>query len=157
LNLAAQAIDLHVNGPLADRIAVAIAAGKLEPRHGLARRGREQAHHLTLAISEMDHLLAALEVAATEVEYEFAKAHRLERWRWRGARAVEDVADPARELARFEWLADIVVSPALEPLDAAFRLAACGQHQDRYTRARAQIAGKLEAALTRHHDIENHQ
>src|SRR5262249_57990023 len=48
LDLAAQAIDLHVHGPLAD--GVAVAAGEVEPRHDLARGSREQAHHLALAI-----------------------------------------------------------------------------------------------------------
>ena len=61
------------------------------------------------------------------------------------------------ELARLERLADVVVGADLEPLDAAFGLAARGQHQDRHARGRAQRAGELETGLARHHHVEDQE
>src|SRR5262245_29079941 len=74
LDLAAEAVDLNVDGALADGAAV---AGKRKPRHRIAGRGRQHPQHLAFPVGKMDGLLAALELAAPDVEQEFAKAHRL--------------------------------------------------------------------------------
>src|SRR5262249_7237476 len=73
LDLAAQAVDLHVDGALAGR---AVVAGERLPRHRLAGGGGEQAQHVALAIRQPHDLLAALELPAPEMEAELAEAHR---------------------------------------------------------------------------------
>src|SRR5438874_2706594 len=63
LDLAAQPVDLHVDGALVH----AAVAGQCAARHGLARRHAEDAQHLALAVGEMDDLLALAQFAAAEV------------------------------------------------------------------------------------------
>src|SRR5947199_297422 len=77
LDLAAQPIDLHVDRAFTG---IAAIAGECQPRHGLAGRSSEQPQHLALAIGEVNDLLAALELAARDVEAELAEAHRFDRW-----------------------------------------------------------------------------
>ena len=54
-------------------------AGEREPRHGLARRRRQEPEHVALAVGQMDDLVAALELAARDVEDEIAEAHDFDR------------------------------------------------------------------------------
>src|SRR5262245_16284864 len=70
LDLAAQAIDLDVDGALAGGGAV---AGEREARHRLARARGEHAQHLAFAVGEMDDLLALAQLAARDVEHERAE------------------------------------------------------------------------------------
>ena len=72
-------------------------------------------------------------------------------------RALEDVGDAQRQFARLEWLGQIIVGADFETLDTALRLVARGQHQNRHGRAGANGAGEIEAALARHHDVEDHE
>src|SRR4029450_6996509 len=77
-----------------------------------AGRSSEQAHHLALAIGEMDQFVAALELAAVEVKDELAETHGFELRRGGRARALENIPDAQRQLARLERLADIVIGAA---------------------------------------------
>src|SRR4051794_21480387 len=52
----------------------AAIAGQRHTRHGLARRRREDAQHLALAVGEPDALLAFAQFAAREVKHERAEA-----------------------------------------------------------------------------------
>src|SRR5690348_5040949 len=71
LDLAAQPIDLHVHGALADRPAI---AGKRLPRHRLSRVCRQDPQHIALTVGQPDDLVAAAELATREMEYELAEA-----------------------------------------------------------------------------------
>jgi len=73
LDLAAQAIDLHVNGTLPDR---AVSAGERLPCDRVTGCCGEQAQHFALPIGEPHDLLAAFEFAADEMEPELTEAHR---------------------------------------------------------------------------------
>src|SRR4051812_41904593 len=74
LNLAAQAIDLHVDGALVDRTA---DAGERHARHGLAGRGGEHRQHLALAVGEPHDLVAAAKLGPADMKHELAEAQRL--------------------------------------------------------------------------------
>jgi len=63
LDLAAQAVDLHVDGALVD----GAVAGQRAARHGIAARQRQDAQHLALAVGEMDRLLALPQFAALQM------------------------------------------------------------------------------------------
>src|SRR5205807_1769744 len=138
LELAAQPIDLHIDGALAGRAAI---AGQRQSRHGLAGRTREQPQHVALTVGEADDLLAAPQLAARDVEAELAETHGLD-WRRRGgAGAAQYAGDAQRQLLGLERLADIVVGPDGEALDADRRLVARGQHGDWDARRRALLQG----------------
>src|SRR5437016_10714422 len=63
LDLAPQAVDLHVDGALVD----AAVAGERGARHGLAGGDAEDAPHLALACGEMDDVLASAQFPPTEM------------------------------------------------------------------------------------------
>src|SRR5882724_5817156 len=63
LDLAPQAVDLHVDGALVD----GAVAGQGAARHGLAGRDREDAQHLALAVGQVNDLVALAQFAAAEV------------------------------------------------------------------------------------------
>src|ERR1700748_2616894 len=63
LDLAAQPVDLHVDGALVD----AAIAGQRPARHGLAGGDRQDPQHLALAVGEMDDVLALAQLAAAEM------------------------------------------------------------------------------------------
>src|SRR5580700_8474543 len=67
LDLAAQPIDLHVDGALAHRLAV---AGQRLARHGLAGACGQDPQHFALAVGEADHLFAAAQFAARQMKHE---------------------------------------------------------------------------------------
>ncbi len=105
----------------------------------------------------MDHLLAAPQLAASQMKHEIAEAHRLDRRHRRHDGAAQDAGDAQRELARLERLRHIVVRAQLEAGDAAVGLGFRGQHQDRHRRSLAQRFRELEAGLARHHHVEYEQ
>ena len=84
LDLAAQAVDLHVDGALAGR-----AAGhhQLVAAHRLAGRGGEDRQDLALALGQVDDLAAALQFQLLAVEGERAEAELLDQRRGRAASA----------------------------------------------------------------------
>src|ERR1700722_15279940 len=63
-DLAPETVDLHVDRALVDR---AVAAGQRAARHGFARRGRQDAQHVALAVGEVNHLIALPQFAALEM------------------------------------------------------------------------------------------
>ena len=85
LDLAAQPVDLHVDRALADAVATVArpARGAAPSRPGLLA---SSAQHVAFAVGEVDDVVAALQLAAREMEDEVAEAHRLDRRR-RGAGA----------------------------------------------------------------------
>ena len=82
LDLAAQAVDLHVDRALADRAAV---AGERHARHGLARRRGEHAQHLALAVGQADRSSPLAQFAAPDVKHEGPEADGFGRRRRRRA------------------------------------------------------------------------
>src|SRR5262249_20581186 len=132
LDLAAQAIDLNVDGALADRAA---RPGERLARHRLARRRRQQPKHLALAIGEPDRVLAALELAAPEVKLEITEAHRFNGGSGCWPAAAQDTGYAQRELPRLEWLCEIIVCTDGQSLDTALGLRTCREHDDRNVRA----------------------
>jgi hypothetical protein len=71
--------------------------------------------------------------------------------------AAQDRLDAAEELAWIEGLGDIVIRAELEPHDAVDILATGGEHDDRYLRARAQLAAQRQAVFARQHQVEHQQ
>ena len=132
-------------------------AGKREARHRFARLVGKNAQHLALAIGQANDLVAAAQLAAHDMEDEFAEAHRFDRRRGGRPGALEDVADAQREFARLERLGHVIVGADLQPLDADLGFGARGQHQDRDARRRADRLGEVEAALARHHHVEDQE
>ncbi len=85
-----------------------LAAGSLpaSESRGTVSPGVADKHpqHVALAVGEADHLLAAPQFAARDMEDEIAEAHQFDRRRRRRLRALEDIADAQREFARLEGL-----------------------------------------------------
>src|SRR4030088_1971472 len=106
--------------------------GGRAPRRRLAGYGRQHAQHVALAVGEMDDLLAAAKLGASDMEHEGTEAYRLGRRGGRRAGALEDIGDPQRQLARLERLGQIVVRADLEARDPALLLGPRGEHQDRH-------------------------
>src|SRR5579871_6832066 len=73
LDFAPQAVDLNVDGALADRF---IVARKRLPRHRLADIRSEHPQHLALAIGQADRLFALAQLAAGKMENELTEPHR---------------------------------------------------------------------------------
>src|SRR6516165_8841720 len=154
LDLAPQAVDLHVDRALIDTT----VAGQRAARHGFSRSRREDAQHVTLAVGQMDDLLALAQFAAGEVIDVWTEGdllQRLSRRRRRGT--LEDVADPQRKLARLEGFCDIVIGADLQPLNARLSLVSRRQHHDGDRGGLADEAGEVEAGFAGHHDVENQQ
>ena len=103
----------------------------------------------------MDHLVAAPEVAARNMEQQLTETEEFDRRRGCRAGPLEDIGDAQRELARLERLAEVIVGAAFKPGNAAFCFAACGQHQNRHARGGAQRTRKFQSGLARHHDVED--
>src|SRR5690349_8373361 len=76
LDLATQAVDLHIHRALVDAVA---AASQRAARDRLARRVGENAQHLALAVGEMDDLVTITQFAALEMVDVRPERHRLER------------------------------------------------------------------------------
>src|SRR3954453_18630220 len=87
LDLAAQPVDLDVDGPLA---ATVRNFQELVPLDGLAGTGCEHAQELALSFGDTHRLVATLELAALEVEGERAEADHLDRWHLRLDGAPQD-------------------------------------------------------------------
>ena len=137
LDLAAQPVDLHVDGALADRAAdcrPAPCAARSRPASPA-----KIAQHLALAVGEVDRSRSPLlQFAARE-------------WKTKGPKRTDSTGGAAAGCARLRMLAmrsdssrgsngfdEIVVGADLQPLDAALGLGARGQHQDRHARVGAQ-------------------
>ena len=79
------------------------------------------------------------------------------RRRRRRLRALENVGNAQRQLARLEWLRHVIVGAELKPGDAAFRRVPRSQDQHRHRRGLADRLDQIETALARHHHVENEQ
>src|SRR5436309_2469676 len=109
LDLAPQAVDLHVDRALVHRA----AAGQRRARHGFAGSDRQNAQHFALAVGQVNDLLALAQFAAIEMKYVRAERDLLQRLHRRRRAALEDIADPQDQFARLEWFCDIVVGADL--------------------------------------------
>src|SRR5262249_47797243 len=126
LDLAAQTVDLHVDGALT---AGGIVTGELVAGDRRTRPLRKQAQQIALALAEFDWLVLALELAACDVERVITHLDLVPRTRWTPS-ALEDVLQPQQQLARFEGLDHVVVGAGLQTLDAMLRLGLRGQQAD---------------------------
>src|SRR6188508_3528972 len=64
----------------------------------------------------------------------------------------------SQQFAEIEWLGDVIVSTAVQTLDARFDLVARREHQDRNRGARrAQLLTDAEPVAARQHDVEDHR
>ena len=111
LDLAPQPVDLHVNGTLADRAAV---AGEREPGHGLAgvaASTRSISRSRSVRWIASSPRLSCRARCGTGIP----EADRSWRWRRRRAHPPQDAGNAQRQFARLERLADIVVGADLKP------------------------------------------
>ena len=107
----------------------------------------------------MHRLFAAIERVAPQIEAQAAEMQLFDNGGSGGGRrdALQDVADAQHQLARLEGLGQIIVGAALQPVDAVLGLGHRGQQQDRHVAGLAQALGQREAALARHHHIDDQQ
>jgi hypothetical protein len=64
---------------------------------------------------------------------------------------------PAEQLADREGLGDVIVGTDLEADHLVDLSVLCGQQDDRHRAVGADLATEIEAALARHHDVEDQQ
>src|SRR5262245_59944282 len=116
-DLAARTIDLHVYCPVAHYATMAVVR---QARHGLPRRVRDDPYRLSLPVRPPDSRVPFPQVTARKVIHERPKADRFRR-RWRTMlRPFEHVGNAQRQLARFEWFREIIISAYFETSDTAF-------------------------------------
>ena len=71
--------------------------------------------------------------------------------------ATQQRAQPGRQLAKVEGLAEVIVRPAIEPVDPIGHHIACGQEQDRRRDAgAAPLPEQIEARAIRQADVEDY-
>ena len=123
-------------------------------RHDDAGVLREQVKELELARRELDDLVAALEDFRRAVQREAADFDNLLLDFLRAAAA--ESAQARKELGEFERLDEVVVGAGVEPRHAVFDGVARRQHEDGALVAFfAQAAAGIDAALPRHHPVED--
>src|SRR5882724_2860099 len=157
LDLLAQAADLHVDGAI-ERIGLPSA----RPVHQLLARqhpvgtGEKASEQVEFGTGQRQ--LAAVgmgDLALVEIDAQRRVDEEAAAFDRRRLGAAQDGADAGHQLARVEWLWQIVVRAHLEAHDAVDVLALGGQHQDRHARAGAQAAADRKPVLTRQHDVEH--
>src|SRR5205814_2375016 len=73
----------------------------------------------------------------------------------RARSAPQDRLHPRQQLARLEWLGQIVVGAELEPDDAIHGIAARGEHQDRRLRLHPDAAAHIKTIDVGQREVEN--
>src|SRR3546814_2228057 len=71
------------------------------------------------------------------------------RMRWCGTAPPEYRTNPRQQLARIEWLGQVIVGPHFQPDDAIHVLAARRQHDDRQRLIRTQPPRQRQAVIAR--------
>ncbi len=104
----------------------------------------------------MDGPVAVVELAAVQRKGQPAQPE-LARRGHRRRHPAEDVVDPEHEFLRLEWLGQVIVGAALQAADPVLGLGHGGQHQDRHLARSPQRPGEVEAALARHHQVEDNE
>jgi hypothetical protein len=69
--------------------------------------------------------------------------------------ATQDGLHAGHQLARVEWLREVVVGADLEAYDAVDVLAACREHEDGGLAPAPDLAGHLHAVAPRQHEVEH--
>ena len=119
LDLAAQPVDLDVDGALAD---FRIVADKLVAGYRLTCPRREDRQDLLLAVGQLQRLAATLQFAPGNLERVGTEDQLLDLGRGRRAATAQDVVDAQDQLARIERFWQIVVGAGLKSADAAVGL-----------------------------------
>src|SRR5216683_5684717 len=157
LDLAAQPRHLHID--IADVAAELRRLRQILARYRLAGARRETGQQPRLGGGQVHDLVAAKQFAPGEIKAKPAEAngaHRLVR----DPAALDDVADPQDQLARFERFRKEVVGALFEPVDPIFGLSHRSQQQDREAGApsvTAQRTGQVEPAFSGHHYVEHNE
>src|ERR1051325_1991407 len=156
LELAPQPRHLHID--ITDVAAEPRRLRQLLARYRLPCLLRQDRQEAGLGGGQVNRIVAPEQFAAREVKTERAEPDLARRRRDSGP-ALQDVADAQDQLARLEWLDEIIVGAVLEAVDAVLRLAHRGQQQYRDARlgVSAQGTGQREPVLARHHDVEHDQ
>ena len=152
LDLAAQAVDLHVDGSFAGVVSI----DENVTRHGLSRIGREDPQQIAFALGQPDRIGVLLQVAATKMEGEGAECDLVRRY-FLDLAALEDVGDPQEEFAWLEGLCKVVLDAGLEAAHAVVGFRARRQQENRLLGRLFQVGGKIETGLAGHHHVENQQ
>ena len=118
-DLAAQPVDLDVDGPLSD---LRFAGHQLMAGDCLAGTSGENRKDFLFAIGEAQCFAAALQFAFGDLERVGAENDLLDLGHRLRSAAAQDIADPEDQLARIERLEQVVVGPRLEAGDAAVGL-----------------------------------
>ena len=107
--------------------------------------------------AERDGLAVAFHLMGHRVHLDIGEFQRLAGQC--GAHAAQHGVDAGDQLARAEWLGDIIIRADLEPTDTIVFLAACGEHDDRNIGGGldlAQLAAHLDAGQIFDHPVEQH-
>src|SRR6266851_831667 len=151
LDLATQPRHLHID--IADVAAELRRLRQILARYRLAGARRETGQQPRLGGGQVHDLVAAKQFAPGEIKAKPAEAngaHHLVR----DPAALDDVADPQDQLARFERFGKEVVGALFEPVDPIFGLSHRSQQQDREAgppAVSAQRTGEVETAFPAHH------
>ena len=116
----------------------------------------EQAQQITLALGELDRFIGAPQLAALDAEGVVAHPDLVARFVTDPA-AAHDVLEAEDEFAGLKRLGDIVVDAGFEAFNAVLRLRPGRQHADGDRRDALELAGEVQPALARHHDVEDHE
>src|SRR6266851_6220768 len=127
LDLGAQPGHLHID--VADVAAELRRLRQVLARYRLAGARREAGEEPGFGGSQVHDLAAAKQFAPGGIEAKPAKANGARRL-VRDPAALDDVADPQDQLARFEGFREEVVGALFEPVDPVFGFGHRGQQQD---------------------------
>jgi hypothetical protein len=118
----------------------------------LALVPQEVLEHVELQRGELDEALAAPDLVRGDIHDEIGAAEQLTA-AWLAP--AKERAHPREELVEREGLGEIVIGAGVESGDAVGDGVACGEHQDRDVRSRAQSPADFDTVDAREHHVED--
>src|SRR5262245_45527279 len=102
---------------------------------------REREQQGELIAGERPRRTVKTHLAGAAVDLESSIAQQV--WLGSAPASAQDRAQPRQQLARLEWLRQIIVGPHLEAYDPVHGVAAGGQHEDGAVRASADLPANV--------------
>ena len=125
-------------------------------RHDGARTRRQRRQEIEFLCRQIDLVTPEVYLAPFRVDAQRADPERQCRRRVL-ADAARDGVDARQQLAKAEWLDEVVVGTEFEADDTVDLVAACADHDDRHARTGAQFAAHLVAVAIGKAQIEQHE
>src|SRR6185295_5110829 len=160
-DLAAQARDTKIDGAV-ERLHFAMRGDLEQPIAIEGAVGIFGKHLEQVEFAGGQTLLTAITAAAQdallEIKHAPPHAHARARWGWLAADAAQDAFHTRQQLARLEWLGDVVVGTGLQADHAVDRIGGNRHHNDADAATfLAQPARKGEAVLARQANVEENK